>query len=156
MSNMKNEKYAIVSSEGEVYVVRKMGVAEKNIYKIAETNQLLRQMSAGDTLCVASIHSFASGVHDLCSKLQFLSKSGIEFKSGNEKFLNFSVVSPLSIATYDTLETMAVREADFMNYIRTEEIRAIMKTQLINRIGWENLAIVSLVFKSEGIKKRGN
>lgn len=156
MARIRNEKYGISSSNADVHILKQMGVSDKNIYPLSNANTLFKQMFAGDILCVASVGSFAVGAYDLFSKMVFLSNNGIEFRSGNEKYLNFSSVAPLSMVSRSTLENFAKREIEFAKYVQVGNISNVAKTQLANRIRWEFLTSITNVFRNEGIKKRGN
>ena len=154
MAKISNEKYAIVCSNAEMQIVKKMGVQEKNIYNISFANELFRRMTAGDILCVASIGSFAYGGYDLFCKMQQLSNHGIEFQSGNERYLNFSVIKPLSVVCGEALRNFAVREYEFIQWIQAGTVSSQVKNQLIKRIQWETINDIILVFGNNGIKRK--
>lgn len=154
MAKISNERYAIVSSEGERHLVNKMGVVDKNIYDINMGNELIKRLSAGDTLCVASINSFSAGGYDLFCKLQYLSNQGIEFQSLNERYLNFSVLKPLPPVVCEALRNFAAREYEFLRWIQSGTVSNNVKAQLVNRVQWETLADIMLVFGNNGIKRR--
>lgn len=151
-----SQKYGIIRGHNEAHVVRKMGVVEKNIIGVNGLNALLNRMTAGDVLCVPTISSFAGSAYDLFCKMQFLSNRGVEFQSGNEYYLNFSSVKPLSMVTVETLKLFAVREVEFVQWIHTSKLTDAAKVPLINRIQTESLANIALVFANNGIKKKGN
>ncbi len=150
------QKYGVICRNGESHVLKKMGVAEDNIIGVGALNALLNRMLAGDTLCVPSISSFSGGAYDLFCKLQFLASRGIEFQSGNEFYLNFSSIKPLSVVTVETLKNFAAREVEFVRWVQTSQLPDTAKVPLINRIQAESLADIALVFANNGIKKRGN
>lgn len=150
------QKYGVICGRAEAHVVRKMGVADKNIAGINDLNALLNQMTAGDILCVPTITSFAGSAYDLFCKMQFLSNRGVEFQSGNEVYLNFSSVKPLSMVTVETLKLFASREVDFVKWIQCSGLTDAAKVPIISRIQAESLADIALVFKNNGIKKKGN
>lgn len=150
------QKYGVICRNGESHVLKKMGVAEDNIIGAGALNALLNRMLAGDTLCVPSISSFSGGAYDLFCKLQFLASRGIEFQSGNEFYLNFSSIKPLSVVTVETLKNFAAREVEFVRWVQTSQLPDTAKVPLINRIQAESLADIALVFANNGIKKRGN
>ena len=154
MAKISNEKYAIVSSEGEKHLVSKMGVADKNTYDITLGGELLKRMVAGDTLCVASVSSFAFGGYDLFCKLQYLSNQGIEFESFNEKYLDFSVLKPLSASVCNTLRNLAEREHEFVRWVQAGTVSNNVKTQLVNRIRFETLNDIILIFNNIGLKRK--
>lgn len=150
------QKYGVVCRNGESHVLRKMGVAEEHIAGAGALDDLLNRMLAGDTLCVPTISSFAGGAYDLFCKLQFLSSRGIEFQSGNEFYLNFSLIKPLSVATVETLKNFAAREVEFVRWVQTSQLPDAAKVPLISRIQAESLKDLMIVFKSNGIRKKGN
>lgn len=150
------KKYGVINNRNEAAVARKMGVPEKNIVSASELNSLLTHMAAGDILCVPTISSFSGSAYDLFCKMMFLSNHGIEFVSGNEFYLNFSSVKPLSVVTVETLKIIASREVEFIKWVQMSKLSDAAKIPIINRIQEESLAVVSLVFKNNGIKKKGN
>lgn len=154
--SIKNKKYGIYCSEGEKHILKKMGVSEDNVADISRGGELMKRMTVGDTLCVPRVASFARSGYDLFSKMQYLSNSGIEFKSGNEGYLNFSAIKPLSATTCETLRTIAQHEYEFMRWVQSVSLNQNFKTQLLNKIGWENISMISLMFSNNGIKKKGN
>lgn len=119
-------------------------------------NALLNRMIAGDTLCVPAVSSFAGGAYDLFGKLQFLSSRGIEFQSGNEFYLNFSSIKPLSVVTVETLKNFASREVEFVQWVQSSQLPDTAKVPLINRIRAESLTDIMIVFNNNGIRKKGN
>lgn len=155
-TSIKNNKYGILSSGGEMHILKKMGVSANNIVNISNGDRLIKSLAIGDTLCVPSVASFARGGYELFSKIQYLSNNSIEFKSGNESYLNFSSIKPLSITTLETLRTIAQHEYEFMRWIQSVSLDRNFKTQLLNKIGWENITMVSLMFGNNGIKKKGS
>ena len=155
-SNNSIRKYGVIRGRAETHIVRKMGVPDKNIVGINGMNALLNSMSAGDILCVPTIASFSGGAYDLFCKMQFLSNNGIEFQSGNEFYLNFSSVKPLSVVTVETLKAFAAREVEFVKWVHGSRLPDAAKVPLINRIQAESLADIALVFANNGIKKKGN
>ena len=88
--------------------------------------------------------------------MQFLSNNGIEFQSGNEFYLNFSSVKPLSVVTVETLKAFASREVEFVKWVHGSRLPDAGKVRLINRMQSESLADIALVFANNGIKKKGN
>ncbi|MCM1267480.1 MAG: hypothetical protein NC302_06205 [Bacteroidales bacterium] len=155
-SQAGNRKYGVVRQHSEAYVVRKMGVHDKNIIGTGSLNALLNRLAAGDILCVPTIASFAGSAYDLFCKMQFLSSRGVEFQSGNESYLNFSSVKPLSVVSVETLKIFAIQEVEFIKWIQASELPDAAKVPIINRIQAESLAAIALVFKNNGIKKKGN
>ena len=137
-------------------MVKKMGVAEDNIVGAGALNDLLNRMLAGDTLCVPTVSSFAGGAYDLFCKLQFLSSRGIEFRSGNEFYLNFSSIKPLSVVTVETLKNFAAREVEFVQWLQSSQLPDTAKVPLINRVRAESLTDIMIVFNNTGIRKKGN
>lgn len=119
-------------------------------------NDLLSRMSAGDTLCVPTVASFSGGAYDLFCKLQFLSSRGIEFQSGNECYLNFSSIKPLSVVTIETLKNFASREAEFVRWVQASNLADAVKVPLISRIRAEALQNLVIVFNTNGIRKKSN
>ena len=154
--NNNIRKYGVIRGRAETHIVRKMGVPDKNIAGINGLNVLLNSMNAGDILCVPTIASFSGGAYDLFCKMQFLSNNGIEFQSGNEFYLNFSSVKPLSVVTVETLKAFASREVEFVKWVHGSRLPDAAKVPLINRIQAESLADIALVFANNGIKKKGN
>lgn len=150
------QKYGVICRNGESHVVKKMGVPEKNIVGVGAMNALMNRMTAGDTLCVPTISSFAGGAYDLLCKLQFLSNRGIEFQSGNEFYLNFSSIKPLSVVTVDTLKNFASREVEFVQWVQTSQLSDAAKVPLINRVRAEFLTDIMIMFNNNGIRKKGN
>lgn len=151
-----SRKYGVICRQSEAHVVRKMGVADRDITGIDGMNGLLAHMDAGDILCVPTIVSFAAGAYDLFCKMQFLSNRGIEFQSGSERYLNFSPVHPLPAATVETLKNFALREAEFVKWVQCSRLPDTAKMPLANRIQAESLADIAFVFKNNGIRGRGN
>ena len=149
-------KYGVISQNGESHVVKKMGVSDQNIVGFSALNALLNRMSAGDVLCVPTISSFAGGAYDLFCKLQFLSNRGIEFQSGNEFYLNFSSIKPLSVVAVETLKNFASREVEFAQWVKSSQLSDAAKVPLINRIRAESLTDIMIVFNNNGIRKKGN
>ncbi|MCM1047211.1 MAG: hypothetical protein NC433_02150 [Clostridiales bacterium] len=155
-SQAGNRKYGVVRQHSESHVVRKMGVYDRDIVGTGSLNALLNRMVAGDVLCVPTIASFAGSAYDLFCKMQFLSSRGVEFQSGNESYLNFSSVKPLSVVSVETLKLFALREVEFIKWIQASGLPDAAKVPIINRIQAEFLASVALVYKNNGIKKKGN
>ena len=155
-NNSGSQKYGVISQRSEAHVVRKMGVADKNIVGIDGLNALLNHITAGDILCVPTIASLAGSAYDLFCKMQFLSNCGVEFQSGNEIYLNFSSVKPLSIVTVETLKAFASREVEFVKWVNYSTLPDTAKVPLINRIHAESVADITLIFANNGIKKKGN
>lgn len=149
-------KYGVICRDGESHVVKKMGVVEDNIVGAGALNDLLNRMLAGDTLCVHTVSSFAGGAYDLFCKLQFLSSRGIEFQSGNEFYLNFSSIKPLSVVTVETLKNFAAREVEFVQWVQSSQLPDTAKVPLINRVRSESLTDIMIVFNNNGIRKKGN
>lgn len=157
MTREKNKKkYAVVGNWNEMHIVQKMGVQEKNVIESNRINELLNHIVAGDVLCVATVVSFATGAYDLFCKMQYLANCGVEFKSGREKYLNFSSVNPLSLGTVEILRDFASREKAFAEWVKQSKLPDKAKPQLIGRICAESLADISLVFCNNGIRKKGN
>lgn len=155
-NNSVIRKYGVIRGRAETHVVRKMGVPDKNIVGINGLNALLSSMNAGNILCVPTIASFSGSAYDLFCKMQFMSNNGIEFQSGNEFYLNFSSVKPLSVVTVETLKAFASREVEFVKWVHGSRLPDAAKVPLINRIQTESLADIALVFANNGIKKKGN
>ena len=151
-----NKKYAVVSSEGEKVIVRKMGVAERNIYGYPQYGELIRQMGSGDVLCVASISCFAVGACDMLQKFQWLIEKGIEFRSAQERYLDFSIIKPLSYATKASIRTLAIHEHEFVQMLGNSRLSIPDKNVLIRRIENEFLTCICVMFSNDGIKKKGN
>ncbi len=120
-------------------MVKKMGVSDQNIVGVSALNALLNRMSAGDVLCVPTMASFAGGAYDMFRKLQFLSNRGIEFQSGNEWYLNFSSIKPLSVATVETVKNFAGREVEFVHWVKECQLSDAASIPLIRRIQVEAL-----------------
>lgn len=155
MATIKNQKYAIVSTQEDVSIVKKMGVKESAIVNVANYGQLIGQMRAGDILCVASISSFATGVEDFRSKIFYLINKGIEFQSAYERYLNFSLTKNITPVTAHTINVLAERELDFMGMVWNSRLNMESKQTLVRRIGQEYLACLRVMFESNGILKRG-
>lgn len=156
MAKGRNTKLGIVYSNSEVHVVRKMGVPEQNIVGVGRMNDVISRMTAGDSLCVPSVKSFSYGAYDLFCKMQYLANNGIEFQSGNERYLSFSAVKPLPLPTVETLRDFAARESEFIRWVQSSGLDQKSKAALSNKIYWEFMADVVLVFGNNGIKKKGN
>lgn len=150
------QKYGVICRNGESHVLKKMGVADDKIIGANALNNLLNRMLAGDTLCVPSISSFSGSAYDLFCKLQFLASRGIEFQSGNEFYLNFSSIKPLSVVTVETLKNFATREVEFVRWVQYSKLSDEAKVPLINRIQTETLKDLMIMFNSNGIRKKGN
>lgn len=156
MAEITNQKYGVASCDGEISVLKKMGVAERNIFNISRCNELLNRMMLGDILCVASVKSFSVSSYDLVNKMLFLSNRGIEFQSGNERYLSFSAIKPLSVVTAQTLKNIAQREYEFVQDIQKSNLNKFDKIKLISKIQYESLTDIVLVFNNNGIRKKGN
>lgn len=156
MAKISNEKYGVASCNGEILVLKKMGVQERNIISFSRCNELFHRIMVGDTVCVPNIKSFAVGAYDLVNKMLYLSNNGIEFQSGNERYLSFSTVRPLSVVTVQTLKNIAQREYEFVQWIQNSKLSSDVKLQLISRIRYEFLTDIVLVFGNNGIRKKGN
>lgn len=156
MAKGRNTKFGIVYHDGEVHVVRKMGVPEQNIVGVGRMSDVVSRMSAGDSLCVPSVKSFVCGAYDLFCKLQYLAGNGIEFQSGNERYLSFSAIKPMPLPTRETLRDFAAREEEFIKWVQSSRLDEKSKTMLSNKIRWEFMANIVLVFENNGIKKKGN
>ena len=150
------QKYGVICRNAEAHVLKKMGVPDNNVVGVNAMNAVLNRMVAGDALCVPTISSFACGAYDFFCKLQFLSSRGLEFQSGNESYLNFSSIKPLSVATVETLKNFATREVGLVNVIKTLELQDEVKYALSERICKESLTDLVIVFSNNGIRKRGN
>jgi len=155
-SQNSSRKYGVIRQNNEAYMVRRMGVSDRDVIGVDRLNALLNRMTAGDVLCVPTVLSFASSAYDLFCKMQFLSNRGVEFQSGNEYYLNFSSVKPLSVVAVETLKVFASREVDFVKWVQYSKLSDEAKVPLINRIQAESLADIALVFANNGIKKRGS
>ncbi len=154
MANVKNEKYGIASCNAEVDALKRMGVQERNIYWTGNCNGLFQRISFGDVLCVCNVKSFAVGAYELYNRLEYLKMRGIEFRSLNEKFLNFSSAKPLPKTTVQVLGNLASREHEFVLWIYNGAVSKDVKNQLISRVRWEFLTNVVLMFSSNGVKHR--
>lgn len=150
------KKYGVICRNGESHVLKKMGVSDDNIIGAGALGDLLNRMLAGDTLCVPTISSFSGGAYDLFCKLQFLASRGIEFQSGNEFYLNFSSIKPLSVVTVETLKNFAAREVEFVQWVKNSQLPDAAKVPLINRVQAESLKDLMIVFNNNGIRKKGN
>ncbi len=150
------KKYGVICRNGESHVLKKMGVSDDNIIGAGALGDLLNRMLAGDTLCVPTVSFFSGGAYDLFCKLQFLASRGIEFQSGNEFYLNFSSIKPLSVVTVETLKNFAAREVEFVQWVKNSQLPDAAKVPLINRIQAESLKDIMIVFNSNGIRKKGN
>lgn len=117
---------------------------------------MLNQIQLGDTLCVASVKALAVGGVDLFRKMQFLSNKGVDFSSGNERYLNFSVTQPISAVSLETLRNIAQREHEFVELLLKCQINSGLRDQLISRIQWECMTDIVLIFRNKGVMKRGN
>lgn len=150
------QKFGVICRNGESHVLKKMGVTDNNMVGVNAMNDLLNRMLAGDTLCVPTISSFSGSAYDLFCKLQFLSSRGIEFQSGNEFYLNFSSIKPLSVVTVETLKNFASREVEFVRWVQGSQLPDAAKVPLINRIRAESLKDLMIIFNTNGIRKKGN
>ena len=157
MAEKKVEKFAVISSNAEVPVVRKMGVPQSHIVGINQREQLIRSMNTGDVLCVGSVGYVARSVEDLVRFLDFLYMKGILFQTGCEKALCFSQTVALAPAVRSVLVTIAKKEADFVGMIRSSRLKEQDQLVLINRIYGEYLAFVCLMFNaSNGVIRQRN
>lgn len=156
MAKVKNERYGIISCDGEFLAVQQMGVVAKNICWISGYRELLYQLARGDTVCVFSVKSFAVSAYDLLGKLAYFEKCGINFISDNERFLNFSANKLLQNRTVQTLRSIAYREREFELLIQNSNLSTGAKAELISRIRHEFMTEVVLIFQNEGVCKRGN
>lgn len=109
----------------------------------------------GDTLCVPTVASFASGACDLWLKMQSLSGRGVGFQSGCERYLNFSSTSPLPAVVAETLKAFASREAGVVRWGQCSSLPDAAKVALAGHIRAEFVADIALVFQNNGIRKKG-
>ena len=80
----------------------------------------------------------------------------IEFQSGNERYLSFSAIKPMPLPTREALRDFATREEEFIKWVQSSRLDVKSKTMLSNKIRWEFMANIVLVFENNGIKKKGN
>ena len=155
MAALKNQKYAIVTSQAEVVIVKKMGVAEKNIFQIHQCRELIQQMHLGDVLCVASVRCIAIGTFDFYVTMLELEKRSIEFQSANEKYLNFSTLKPLPAVCVKSIRVLAEHEREFLEMIGNSRMNTASKNTLAQRIKSEFMTCLCVMFCNDGIRKRG-
>ena len=155
MATVKNQKYAIITSQAEVVTVKKMGVDEKNIFPFQSYKGLIPRMSAGDILCVASIRCIAIGACDFWNIICELRKRGIEFRSANEKYLDFSTLKPLPVVILDGIKMVVNHENDFIRFVQNSGLNIASKNTLNQRIRDEFLTVLCIMFNNDGIRKRG-
>ncbi len=136
-------------------MVRRMGVAGKDILGLDRLGVLFPCMGAGDTLCVPTAASFASGACDLWLKMQSLSGRGVGFQSGCERYLDFSSTSPLPAVVAETLKAFASREAGVVRWGQCSSLPDAAKVALAGHIRAEFVADIALVFRNNGIRKKG-
>lgn len=156
MAQVKNVRYGIMNSDYEKNVIKKMGVKEDCIYHFSQGTNLIQKMQLGDSVYVATVKSFAISAYDLVQKLQYLSNRGIDFASSNERYLNFSAIHSLPDTTVELIRNIAQREYEFVAWVQKTQLSRDAKAKLISRIQWESLTDISMIFRSNGIKKRGN
>lgn len=156
MATLRNQKYALITSQSEIVHVKKMGVSEQNIVPYNQCQQLLQKMSRGDVICVASVRCFATGVYDFWMKMQWLSNQGIEFQSAQEKYLNFSTLKPLSPMTLDSIRILAGHEYEFLQMIQNWRLPDNGKRTLLQRISSEFMTCLCVMFRNNGIRKQGS
>lgn len=156
MEQVKNVRYGIMNSDYEKNVIKKMGVKEDCIYHFSQGTNLIQKMQLGDSVYVATVKSFAISAYDLVQKLQYLSNRGIDFASSNERYLNFSAIHSLPDTTVELIRNIAQREYEFVAWVQKTQLSRDAKAKLISRIQWESLTDISMIFRSNGIKKRGN
>lgn len=156
MAKINSKKYAVIRAQGEIPVLKKMGVKEECIFPIQRCNELMSQIQLGDTLCVASVKAFAVSAVDLCQKMQFLANKGVNFSSGNEKYLSFTSVQPISAVSLETLRDIAVREQEGVSDIMKCQIHNNLKSYIVSLIQRESMSDVVLIFRNKGVMKRGN
>ncbi len=154
MSKINNEKFGIALNSSETPILKKMGVPESNIDFMTQSRGILNRMSVNDTLCVSSVQSFSNGAYDLFNKIQYLMNRGVEFQSGKEKTLSFTSIKPLSTNTVEILKNFAIREQEFANWVQTSRLETNAKAQLINKIQYEKIIDICVMFSSNGLKKK--
>lgn len=156
MAQIQNVRYGVMNGYYDKNILKKMGVKEENICHYTHLNELLQKMVLGDGVCVVTIKSFAVSAYDLVQKLQYLSTRGIGFASSNEKYLNFSAIHALPDATVELIRNIAQREYEFVCWVQKSRMSPEMKAQMLSRIQWESLTDISMIFRSNGIKRRYN
>lgn len=156
MAVVKNVQYGIMNSDFEKNIIKNMGVKEADIFHFSQVMQVIQKAALGDSIRVATIKSFAVSAYDLVQKLQYLSNRGINFASNNEKYLNFSAIHALPDAMVELLKNIAQREYEFVCWVQKCRFSREVKMQLISRIQWESLTDICMIFRSNGIKKKGN
>lgn len=155
MATVKNQKYAIITSQADIVTVKKMGVNERNIYEYQKHQELSKRLMPGDILCVASIRCIAVGAYDFWLIMCRLRERGIEFRSASEKYLDFSTLKPLAIVIVDSIRNLVEHENDFVRLIQNSSMNVTSKNILSQRIRNEFLNCICIMFSNDGIRKRG-
>ena len=62
----------------------------------------------------------------------------------------------MPLPTRETLRDFAAREEEFIKWVQSSRLDEKSKTMLSNKIRWEFMANIVLVFENNGIKKKGN
>ena len=157
MAKKEVEKFAIVRSEAEIPVVRKMGVPQSHIAGFEQREKLVGDMHTGDVLCVGSVRMVATGVADLGQFLEICYAKGILFQSACEKALSFSQTTALSPAVRTILHTIARNETEFIGMIKNSTLKDRDKLILMSRIRQEYMNFVCMMFNNNnGIIKQRN
>lgn len=84
MAVLKNMKYGLISRQEEFLLLKKLGVAERNIYSLESFEVLARQLQAGDTVVVKSVRGCFPSMHQFYAFLLRLQELGVEFISNQE------------------------------------------------------------------------
>lgn len=155
MATVKNLKYAVVTSDADVVVARKMGGLDKNMVTFQQRKQLVHNMMPGDVLCVPSIWCIATGVYDFYRLMRELESKKIEFRSARECYLNFSNLKPLQAVCVDSVQLLARHEFEFNRFVQVSKLPEPSKAVLQQRICNEFMACLCIMFCNDGIRKRG-
>ena len=155
MAVLKNMKYGIVSRQEEFLLLKKLGVAERNIYSLESFEVLARQLQAGDTVMVKSVRGCFPSMHQFYAFFLRLQELGVEFISNQEKYLCNTFRRPLSAATMQLLYDISARELKCIQEIPVET-QAERKMYLTMLISQANVLNIADMFANDGIKRRGN
>jgi hypothetical protein len=148
---MTEVKYGLFSSEAERIILRKMGVAQRNIIPVSSWNSISGGVKSADTVCVASIMSIAGNVNALYSILCGLSSSGVGFISCDEKRLSFSSAKPLQNNIQNTIRCFAQIENENISFLSNCQINANHCSLAIAQIQKGSMQLLAHVFNNETI-----
>lgn len=155
MAQIKNVKYGIMSCSTDITLLRKMKVAQQNIYSLGQISMLNQYLCPGDTVHVVSICSIADGAFSLLKFVKWLTEKRVEFVSYHERYLCNTFARPYSASMINLLTNMAQRELACIHGIPVE-LRGEQREWFERMIRQANIQNLAEIFASDGVKKRGN